>query len=120
MKEIWLLLSTGVLTGDAAVDGADMIGTRAFAYATRKAACGALREFMRPDVVDSRPEGAWDDDPYMTVDDALDLILADNADLESDGDGFWTWDGSTRFYEWRLMRLGVEPGRCGCCAKHSP
>ena len=109
MKEIWLLLSTGVLTGDAAVDGADMIGTRAFAYATRKAACGALREFMRPDVVDSRPEGAWDDDPYMTVDDALDLILADNADLESDGGGFWTWEGSTRFYEWRLMRLEVEP-----------
>ena len=45
----------------------------------------------------------------MTVDDALDLILADNADLESDGDGFWTWDGATRYYEWRLMRLGVEP-----------
>ena len=105
-KEMWLLLSTSILTGDAAVDGADMIGTRAFAYATREAACGALREFMRPDVVESRPEGAWDD---MTVDDALDLILLDNDDLESDGDGLWTWDGSIRYYEWKLMRLGVEP-----------
>lgn len=107
MKEIWLLLSTGVLTGDAAVDGTDLVGTRAFAYATREAACGALREFMRPDVADSRPEEAWGDD--MTVDDALDFILADNADIESDGDGLWTWDGTTRSYEWRLMRLGVEP-----------
>ena len=109
MKEVWLLLSTGVLTGDAAVDGADMISTRAFAYATREAACDALREFMRPDVADSYPEGVWNDNPYITVDDALDFILADSADIESDGDGLWTWDGSTRYYEWRLMRLGVEP-----------
>ena len=105
--EVWLLLSTGVLTGDAAVDGADQIGTRAFAYATREAACGALREFMRPDVVESRPEGRWDEDD-MTVDDALDFIFKDSDDLGSDGDGLWTWDGTNRSYEWRLMRLGVE------------
>lgn len=109
MKEIWLLLSTGVLTADAAVDGADLIGARAFAYATREAACDALREFMRPDVVESRPEGAWDGDPDMTVDGVLDGILDDNDDLKSDGDVLWTWDGSIRSYEWRLMRLGVEP-----------
>jgi hypothetical protein len=105
-SEIWLLLSTCVLTGDAAVDGADQIGTRAFAYATREAACDALREFMRLDVNESRPEGAWDD---MTVDDALDFIFDGNDDLESDGDGLWTWDGTTRSYEWKLMRLGVRP-----------
>ena len=45
----------------------------------------------------------------MTVDEALDLIFADNDDLGSEGDGLWTWDGSTRSYEWRLMRLGVNP-----------
>ena len=108
-KETWLLLSTCILTGGAAVDGADQIGTRAFAYATREAACADLREFMRPDVVEARPEGAWDDDTYMTVDEALDLILLDNDDLKSDGDGMWTYDGTTRSYEWRLMRLGVRP-----------
>jgi hypothetical protein len=106
MKEIWLILSTCVLTGDAAVDGADQIGTRAFAYATREAACDALREFVRPDVNESRPEGAWDD---MTVDDALDFIFDGSDDLESGSDGLWTWDGTTRSYEWRLMRLGVRP-----------
>ena len=108
-KEMWLLLSTCVLTGDAPADGADQIGTRAFAYATRESACAALREFMRPDVIDSRPEGAWDDDPYMTVDDALDLILSDNDDIRSGGDGLWMWDDPTRSYEWRLMRLKVRP-----------
>lgn len=107
LRRVWLLLSTCILTGDASADGADQIGTRAFAYATREAACADLREFMRPDVVDSRPEGAWDNDPNMTVDDALDLILLDNDDLESDGDGLWTWDGTTRSYEWRLMRMEV-------------
>ena len=54
-------------------------------------------------------EGVVNDDPYMTVDEALDLILIDNDDLESDGDGLWTWDGTTRSYEWRLMRLEVRP-----------
>lgn len=107
MKEIWLLLSTGVLEGDAAVDGADRIGTRARAYATREAACDALREFMRPDVEESRPEGAWDADPDMTVDDALDFVLGGDG-LESDGDGLWTWDGTTRSYEWKLVRLEVK------------
>lgn len=108
MKEVWILLSTGVLTGDTAADGAEQIGTRAFAYATREAACDALREFMRPDVNESRPDEAWDNDSDMTVDDALDFILEDNEDLESDGDGEWTWDGTTRSYEWKLMRLEVR------------
>lgn len=105
--EVWLLLSTAVLTGDASVDGADQIGTRAFAYSSREAACDHIREFMRPDVNDSRPDGAWDD--TETVDDVLDSIFEGNGDLESDGDGRWTYDGSTRSYEWRLVRLGVEP-----------
>lgn len=105
--EVWLLLSTAVLTGDAAVDGADQIGTRAFVYSSREAACDHLREFMRPDVNESRPEGAWDD--TETVDDVLDSIFEGNDDLNSTGDGMWTYDGSTRSYEWKLMRLGVEP-----------
>jgi len=108
MKEVWILLSTGILIGDAAVDGAEQIGTRARAYVTREAACDDLREFMRPDVNDSRPDGAWDSDPDLTVDDALDLIFEDNEDLEGTGDGKWTWDGTTRAYEWRLMKLGVR------------
>ena len=107
--EVWLLLSTCILTGDASADGADQIGTRAFAYATREAACAALREFMRPDVVESRPEGAWDEDPDTTVDGELDSIFRWNDDLKSDGDGMWTYDGTTRSYEWRLMRLKVRP-----------
>lgn len=106
-REVWLLLSTCVLTGDAAVDGADQLGTRAFAYATREEACDHLREFMRPDVDDSRPDGAWDDGTE-TVDDVLDSIFEGNDDLGSDGDGRWTYDGSVRSYEWRLMRLGVR------------
>lgn len=105
--EVWLLLSTAVLTGDAAVDGADQIGTRAFVYSSREAACDHLREFMRPDVNESRPEGAWDD--TETVDDVLDSIFEGNDDLNSTGDGMWTYDGSTRSYEWKLMRLGVAP-----------
>lgn len=105
--EVWLLLSTAVLTGDAAVDGADQIETRAFVYSSREAACDHLREFMRPDVNESRPEGAWDD--TETVDDVLDSIFEGNDDLNSAGDGMWTYDGSTRSYEWKLMRLGVAP-----------
>lgn len=105
--EVWLLLSTAVLTGDAAVDGADQIGTRAFVYSSREAACDHLREFMRPDVNESRPEGAWDD--TETVDDVLDSIFEGNDDLNSTGDGMWTYDGTVRSYEWKLMRLGVEP-----------
>lgn len=105
-REVWLLLSTAVLTGDAAVDGADQIGTRAFAYPSREAACDHIREFMRPDVNESRPEGAWDD--TETVDDVLDSIFEGNDDLNSAGDGMWTYDGSTRSYEWKLMRLGVR------------
>lgn len=104
--EVWLLLSTAVLTG-AAVDGTDQIETRAFAYPSREAACDHIREFMRPDVNESRPKGAWDD--TETVDDVLDSIFEGNDDLNSTGDGMWTYDGSTRSYEWRLMRLGVEP-----------
>lgn len=104
--EVWLLLSTAVLTGDAAVGGADQIGTRAFAYPSREAACDHIREFMRPDVNESRPEGAWDD--TETVDDVLDSIFEGNDDLNSDGDGTWTYDGSTRSYEWKLVRLGVR------------
>ena len=106
-REVWILLSTGLLTGDAAVDGADQIGTRAFAYSSRADACSHIREFMRPDVVESRPEGAWDEGDE-TVDDALDSIL-DSDDLASHGDGMWTYDGTTRSYEWRLVRLGVRP-----------
>jgi hypothetical protein len=106
MKKIWILLSTCVLTGDAAVDGAEQIGTWAAAYATREAACDELREFMRPDVNESRPEEAWDD--TETVDDVLDSIFEENDDLNSDGDGMWTYDGSVRSYEWRLIRLEVR------------
>jgi hypothetical protein len=105
-SEIWLLVSTGVLVGDAAVDGADQIGTRAFAFSSREAACDHIREFMRPDVNDSRPEGAWDD--TETVDDVLDSIFEGNDDLDSDGGGMWAYNGSTRAYEWRLIRLGVR------------
>jgi len=108
MKEVWILLSTGVLTGCTTVDGAEQIVTRARAYATREAACDALREFMRPDVNESRPDEAWDNDPDMTVDDALDFIFDGSDDLESDGDGLWAWDGTTRSYEWKLMRLEVR------------
>lgn len=104
--EVWMLLSTAVLTGDAAVDGADQVGTRAFAFSSREAACDHLREFMRPDVNDSRPEGAWDG--TETVDDVLDSIFEGNDDLDSDGDGMWTYDGSVRSYEWKLVRLGVR------------
>jgi hypothetical protein len=25
-----------------------------------------------------------------------------------DGDGLWAWDGTTRSYEWKLMRLEVR------------
>lgn len=106
-REVWVLLSTGLLTGDAAIDGADQIGTRAFAYSSREEACRHIREFMRPDVIASRPEGAWDEGDE-TVDDALDFIL-DSDDLASKGDGMWTYDGTTRSYEWRLMCLGVRP-----------
>ena len=108
MKEIWLLLSTCVLTGDAATDGSDQIGTRASAYATREAACDDLREFMRPDVNESRPEKAWEDSGEL-VDDALDFILDYLGDVaEPAGEGKWTYDGTTRSYEWRLVRLEVK------------
>ena len=39
----------------------------------------------------------------------LEIDFIDNDDLESDGDGLWTWDGTTRSYEWRLMLLEVGP-----------
>lgn len=109
-REIWLLVSTGVLVGDSAAEGADQVVTRALAFRSRESACDHLREFMRPDVSDSRPEGAWDEDGNddYTVDDALDAILEYDEDLKSGGDGKWTYDGSTRSYEWRLMRLGVR------------
>lgn len=103
--EVWLLLSTAVLTGDAAVDGADQIETRAFAYPSREAACDHLREFMRADV--NEANDGWEGD--YTVDDALDSIFEYDEDLESGGDGMWTYDGTVRSYEWKLMRLGVEP-----------
>lgn len=107
MKEVWILLSTGLLNVPDPHPGEDVVQTRAFAYATSEAACDALREFMRPDVNESRTDEEWDDGD-MTVDDALDFILEDNEDLESDGDGKWTWDGTTRSYEWKLMRLEVR------------
>lgn len=103
--EVWLLLSTAVLTGGAAVDGADQIETRAFAYPSREAACDHLREFMRADV--NEANDGWEGD--YTVDDALDSIFEYDEDLESGGDGMWTYDGTVRSYEWKLMRLGVEP-----------
>ena len=110
MKEIWLLLSTGVLNVPDPHPDADMVQTRAFAYATREAALDALREFMRPDVNESRTDEEWDASGEL-VDDALDFVfdyLDGSDDLESDGDGLWTWDGTTRSYEWRLMRLEVR------------
>lgn len=107
MKEIWLLLSTSVLAEDAAVGGAERIGTRARAYATREAALDALREFMRPDVNESRTDEEWEDGDEL-VDDVLDSILDYSMDyLESDA-GLWAWNGTVRFYEWRLMRLEVR------------
>jgi len=108
MKEIWLLLSTGVFTGGAAGDGPDWIGTRASAYATREAALDALREFMRPDVNGSRTDEEWEDGGEL-VDDVLDFILDYGVDdLGPDGDGTWTWAGTVRSCRWRLMRLEVE------------
>lgn len=51
MKEVWLLLSTGILTGDAAVGGTEQIGTRVRAYATREAACDSYEwKLMRLEV----------------------------------------------------------------------
>lgn len=108
MNKVWILLSTGVLNIPDPHPGEDTVQTRTFAYATREAACDALREFMRPDVNESRPEEAWNDDFCYTVDAALDFILDENDDLKSDGDGFWTWDGSIRSYEWKLIQLEVK------------
>ncbi len=101
---VWILLSTSVLLGDPAEAGADRVATRARAYATREAACDALREFMRTDVNEANDD--WRDD--YGVDDALDAIFEYDEDLESDGDGLWTYDGTLRSCEWRLMRLEVR------------
>lgn len=107
--KVWLLVSAGVLTGDTAADGADLASSRARAFASREAAMDALREFMRPDVADSRPEGAWDGDAF-SVDDALDEILDNGCCLggTQEPDGLWTWDGSVRSYEWKLVEQEVE------------
>lgn len=105
--EVWLLLSTGTLEVPDPHPGVDKVVVRTFAYASREKACDHLREFMREDVNEAQEDGYWEGD--YTVDDALDSIFEGNDDLNSTGDGMWTYDGSVRSYEWRLMRLGVEP-----------
>jgi len=109
MKEIWLLLSTGVLNVPDPHPGEDTVQTRAFAYATREAACDALREFMRPDINEANSEDRWREMGCF-VDDELDNVLGSGYD-EDDGlesDKLWTYYGTIRSYEWRLMRLGVK------------
>ena len=104
--EVWLLLSTGTLEVPDPYQGVDKVVVRTFAYASREKACDHLREFMREDVNEAQEDGYWEGD--CTVDGALDSIFEGNDDLNSTSDGMWTYDGSVRSYEWRLIRLGVR------------
>lgn len=108
LGEVWILVSTAILDIPDPNPGADQIGTYARAFSSREAACDALREFVRVDLNEARPDGAWDEDPDWTIDDALDLIFESNDDLNGNGDGCWSFSGSVRSYEWRLMRLEVR------------
>ncbi len=109
-KEIWLLLSTGVINVPDPHPGEDTVQTRAFVYATREAACDALREFMRPDVNEANSEARLQE-LGSSVDDELDNVLESGYDEgdSPESDKLWTYDGTIRSYEWRLLRLRVEP-----------
>lgn len=106
-SEIWLLISTGILNAPGPHPGEDAIQTRVFAYASRRSACSAIRGFVRQDLDEELERRA------EAVNEALDSVFAGNEDLESDGDGMWTYDGSNRSYEWRLLRLEVRNGKEG-------
>lgn len=101
-RELWLLSSTCV---EVNASGADAVISREELYPTREKACDRLREFMRSDVNEAN-DGEWEDG--YTVDDALDSIFEYDEDLESDGDGKWTYDGVKLSCEWRLLRKRVR------------
>ena len=103
----WILLSTSVVCRRAR-PGERQIETRVAPYATREDALDALREFMRPDVNASRTDEEWENSGEL-VDDALDFILDYLEDGSGEGGDRWTWDGTTRSYEWRVMRLEMQP-----------
>lgn len=105
-QEAWLLVAVGKLVVAGPCPGVNPTVVRTALYASREKACDHLREFMREDVNEAQEDGYWEGD--YTVDDALDSIFEGNDDLNSTGDGMWTYDGSVRSYEWRLVRLGVR------------
>lgn len=105
LSNVWVLSWRGVLTGDAALDGAKAVGGGEQVYSSQEKALDSLREFLRPLVNGANTEAHWESSE-KDVDTVLDQILADVQDV--DGQKVWTYNGSKQSIAVYLTERGVD------------
>ena len=105
LSNVWVLSWRGMLTGDAAVDGAEAIGGGEQVYSSQEKAMDSLREFLRPLVNGANTETNWESSE-KDVDTVLDQILADVQDV--DGQKVWTYNGSKQSISVYLTKRDVD------------
>ena len=105
LSNVWVLSWRGMLTGDAAVDGAEAIGGGEQVYSSQEKAMDSLREFLRPLVNGANTETNWESNE-KDIDTVLDQILADVQDV--DGQKVWTYNGSKQSIAVYLTKRNVD------------
>ena len=98
LPKVWVLSSRRLLTGDAAGDGTELIGGHEEVFTSKDAALGALRDFMKPLVLQAHPEGHFAEDmmtsDVKSLDDTLDEIMDEDGHPD-----VWLYDGSKQSFE---------------------
>lgn len=105
LSPVWVLSWRGMLTGDAAVNGAEAIGGGEQVYSSQEKAMDSLRDFLRPLVNGANTETNWESNEN-DVDTVLDQIIADVKDV--DGRKVWTYGGSKQSIAVYLTKRHVD------------
>lgn len=105
IPKVWVLSWRRLLTGDAAGEGAEMIGGSERVYMTEEGAMFDLPDLLRGFVKDSHPEGHFGSDEEG-LGEMVEEIM---NDASNNHPGRWLYDGSTQSFEVELQWIPVRP-----------
>lgn len=100
--EVIILKASVMLTGDTSEDGAELLGSKVWAFSTWVKAREALRPVLRLLVNDAEPEAHWDN-ADQNVDDVLDDIIELGIP-----DGVYVYEGARQTFRLEYCLCTVD------------
>lgn len=106
MPDVWVLSWRRLLTGDAAGEGAELIGGGERIYVTKEGAMSDLPYLLMEFVKDAHPEGHFGSDEEGIGEKVKEIM---NDASNSGRPDRWLYDGSTQSFEVELSLIPVRP-----------